>query len=204
MKFRFAYLLLAAVLMVSCERKLRPPDIAGSGTAGLIGKWNLVSTGGFTTASTETDVFGVKFRAESKLTYTSSNPKGFYDFTSTELKSVNIGYDYSGIMNVKVYQDNVLQTDLDTPIPSTPIGPLSQSTTYKLVGADSIAFLNQPPVVIQGASGTFTPPNGCKYKIEGNKLTMTMKFGSTTTNNSGGVISVDKISADVNIILQKQ
>jgi hypothetical protein len=51
MKFKLSYLLVAAVIMVSCERKLRAPDIAGSGTAGLIGDWKFVSTGGTTIGS---------------------------------------------------------------------------------------------------------------------------------------------------------
>jgi hypothetical protein len=204
MKFKLYYLLLASVLIISCERKLRPPDIGGSGTAGLIGKWNLVSTGGFTTASSEIDLLGTKIKAENKVAYTSSNPKGYYDITSNQLKAVNIGYDYSGTLNLKVFENNVLINELDTPIPATPIGPSNESATYKLVGTDSIAFLNSPPVSIQGSSGSFAAPTGCKYKIEGNKLTLLMKYGSTTTSNTGGSISVDVIYADVNIVLQKQ
>jgi hypothetical protein len=204
MKLKLTYMLLVAVIMTSCERKLRAPDVAGSGTSGLIGKWNLVSTGGFTTASSEFDVFGDLIRLENKLTYTSSNPKGYYDITSTQLKAVNIAYDYSGTANIKVYENNVLQSDDNVPFPPTPIGPSNEAATIKIVSNDSIAFLNTSPVVVQGASGTFAAPTGCKYKIEGSKLTLFIKFSSTTTSNTGGTVSVDKISADVNLVLQKQ
>ena len=42
------------------------------------------------------------------------------------------------------------------------------------------------------------------YKIEEKKLTLTMKYGATTTTNTGGSPLVEKIYADVNIVLQKQ
>ncbi|MBS4064648.1 MAG: hypothetical protein KGZ74_08810 [Chitinophagaceae bacterium] len=204
MKFKLSYLLAAAVIMVSCERKLRAPEIAGSGTSGLIGKWNLVSTGGSTLSSVEADILGDKIRIESKLTYTSSNPKGYYDITSSQLKAVNVSYDYSGTINLKTYENDVLQSEFDNPVPATPIGPSNEAASIKIVSADSMAFLNVSPVAVQGASGTFAAPTGCKYKIEGNKLTLTMKYGATTTTNTGGSPLVEKIYADVNIVLQKQ
>lgn len=204
MKFKSAYLLLTTIILVSCERKLRAPDMNGSGAAGIIGRWNLVSSGGATASSTETDLFGTAIKVESTLAYTSSNPKGFYDITSSQIKAMNIGYDYSGTLNIKFFENNVLQNEVTNPIPATPIGPSNETAAIKIVGTDSIAFLNTSPVAIQGAPGTFAAPTGCKYKLEGNKLTLLIKFASTSTNNTGGTVSVDKIAADATIVLQKQ
>ena len=204
MKFKLTCLLFSVIAFVSCERKLRAPDMNGNGSAGIIGRWNLVSSGGVTSTSTETDLFGTAIRVESKLTFTSSNPKGYYNITSAQMKAVNVGYDYTGALNVKFFEDNVLQNEVNNPIPPTPIGPSNETAAIKIVGTDSIAFTNTSPVAIQGAPGTFAAPTGCKYKLEGNKLTLLIKFASTSTTNTGGTVSVDKIAADATIVLQKQ
>ncbi|MBX9782361.1 MAG: hypothetical protein K2X48_03610 [Chitinophagaceae bacterium] len=207
MKFKIAYLLFAAVLFVSCERKLKPP-VGGSGSspaAALIGKWKLISTAGSTISSSELDLFGIKTRTESKITYTSSNPKGFYEITSTDFKAVGLGYDYGGVVNIKIYADNVLQNEVTNPFPAAPIGPYDQSTPYKLVGSDSISFTSATPVfVFQTASGPLVPPSGCKYKIAGKTLTLTMKYSNTNTDNSSGIPIVNKSNVDANYVLEKQ
>jgi hypothetical protein len=205
MKLKFTYLLLVAVIMASCGRKLKAPEIAGSGTSGLIGKWNLVSTNGTTLTNSEFDFFGTKNRIESNLTNTSSSPQGLYEITTNDLKATGIGYNTSGNLTVKLYEDDVLQSENAVPFPATPIGPYSQTTPYKLVGADSISFTSAVPVfVFQTVNGPATPPNGCKYKLEGNKLTLTSKYNYTSTDNSTGITITDKTEVDMTIILQKQ
>lgn len=204
MKFRIAYLLFAAALLVSCERKLRAPDVNGSSTSGLIGNWKFVSTAGTTIASSEIDLFGIKTRAENALTYTSANPKGFYQITATEIKGNGIGYDFNGTLNIKLFENNVLQSEVTNPFPTSTIAPVNNSTGYKVISADSLAFTTNPPGVQLPNGGTLSSPGGCKYKIEGKKLTMFIKYTSSTTGSSGGIPTADKQKIDVNLVLEKQ
>ena len=177
----------------------------GSGASGLIGKWNLVSTGGSTNSSSEFDLFGTKVRIDANFTTASANPKGYYNITSSEFKAVGISYDMSGSLSIKEFENDVLQSEATNPLPPTPIGPYDQSTQYKISGTDSISFTGSTPAfVFQTASGSFVPPSGCKFKLEGNKLTLLFKYNFTSTDNSSGFPITDKSTVDMNVVLQKQ
>jgi hypothetical protein len=204
MNYKLVLLLFISASIVSCERKLRPPEIAGSGSSGLIGKWNLVSTGGTTIASSEIDLLGNKMRAENTLIYTSSNPKGFYDITSTEFRGNGIGYDFSGSLIVKLFENNVLQSEIRNPFPTSTIAPSNPVSKYRLIGTDSIYFEGSAPAVQYQGGGNSTVPSGCKYSLTGNTLTLKMKYSITYVSNNGGVISNDSQSADVSVVLTKQ
>lgn len=204
MKVKLVYLLLAAITLVSCERKLRAPDMNGSGSSGLIGRWKLVSTGGTTIASSEIDLLGDKLLAENTLIYSSSNAIGFYDITSTEFKGNGIGYDFSGRVILKVYENSVLINETPTLIPTTTIPASNPTSKYRLIGTDSIYFEGSTGSVQFQAGGTATVPSGCRYKIEGNRMTMRMKYSTSYTSTSGGITSLDKQWADVEVILERQ
>jgi hypothetical protein len=204
MKFRFAYLLLAAVLMVSCERKLRAPDMNGSGSNGLIGNWNLVSTNGITIASSEMDFFGDLLKIEAISKYVSSNPKGYYKISSSSMDGVGIGYDFTGSVILNSYENNRLESSDTTGFPFSTVAPVNNINPYKTVGSDSLTFTNNGTGIQTPTGGTMTSPGGCRYKIEGNKLTMTIKHTSKSTGSSGGIPTSDKQIIDVVVILQKQ
>jgi hypothetical protein len=203
MKFKFAYLLFAAVLMISCERKLRPPDMVGSGTSGIIGIWKLTSTSGITGASSEIDILGDILKAETNMQYTSSNHKGYYNITSTEFNGVGIGYDFAGNLTLKVYENDVLQSEITNPVNST-IAPVNITNSYKPIGNDSIYFTGTPPGVELPSGTTPTGAGGCKYKLEGNKLTMFTKYNTSSTSIDNGFISKNKQSVDVTVVLERQ
>lgn len=205
MKFKLMSLLFFAVLVVSCERKLRPPDMNGNGPAGLLGNWKFLSTGGTTVTSSEVDLFGVLIRTDGILNYTSSNPKGFYTITSTDFNGIGIGYDFAGSLTIKSFENGVLQNEVITPFPASTIPPTNTNSTYKLIGTDSIYFQTQAPgVQLQGAGSAVSTPSGCKYKINGNQLTMFLKFSNTTTDNTGGITSINKQQGDVTVVLERQ
>jgi hypothetical protein len=204
MKFKIAYLLFAAVLLFSCERKLRPPDMNGSGVSGLIGDWKFVSTTGANIASSEMTLAGDLLKIEAILKYTSTNPKGIYKISTSSMDAVGVAYDYSGKLILNTYENNILESSDTSDMPLSPIGPVSNSTGIKTVGRDSIAFTTNPPFVQLPNGGTMTSPGGCKYKLEGNKLTMFIKHTSTTPNSSGGIPTIDKQIIDVSLVLEKQ
>lgn len=204
MKFKLLYLLFASLILISCERKLRPPDMNGSGSSGLIGNWKFISTNGKTVATSEMDFLGDLLKIEAILKYTSANPKGIYKISSASIDAVGIGYDFAGTLILNSYENNRLETSDTSAFPPSTIAPVSNTNAYKTVGTDSITFTNGAPGVQLPNGGTMSTPGGCRYKIEGNRLTMFIKHTSTTTGNSGGITTTDRQIIDVVVILERQ
>lgn len=204
MKFKIVYLLFATLVFVSCERKLRPPDMNGRGSSGLIGNWKFVSTNGTTIATSEMNFLGDLLKIEAILKYTSSNPKGIYKISSTSIDAAGIGYDFGGTLILNSYENNRLETSDTSVLPPSTIAPVNNTNPYRTVGADSIAFTNTAPGVQLPSGGTMSSPGGCRYKIEGNRLTMFIRHTSTTTGNSGGILTTDRQIIDVVVVLEKQ
>ena len=156
-------ILFAIVFLFSCKK-----ESSESTSSALVGNWKFVSSGGTTSASTSYTLFGTAIKVETILNYTSSNPKGVYKISQTAFSGEGVGYDYQGSLTVKQYEDNTLQSEDTNPVNAT-IVPTNASTNYKLIGTDSIYFEGSAPGTSTGASGT---PGGCKYKIEGTKLSL--------------------------------
>jgi hypothetical protein len=142
--------------------------------------------------------------SEAILNYTSANPKGTYKITSSSINASGVAYDFSGKLILNAYENNILQSSDTTALPVSPYGPLNNTTGYKTVGTDSIAFTSNPPFVQLPNGGTMSSPGGCKYKIEGNRLTMILKHISSTTSSSGGIATTDKQIINVTLVLEKQ
>lgn len=187
--------LFAILFLFSCKKESNQ-----STSSALVGNWKFISSGGTTSASTSFTLLGTVIKAETILNYTSSNPKGVYKISQTAFSGEGVGYDYQGNLTVKQYEDNVLQSEDTNPV-NTTIPPTNASSNYKLVGADSIYFEGNAPGTNTGASGT---PGGCKYKIEGTKLSLFMNTNTTKTSNQGGIITTDNQKALVTIVLEKQ
>ena len=201
-------LLLLVAFLSSCSKEESIDSGSGNGNpssgSGIQGTWKLVSSSGTTGFSSTQDDAGNEIKMEAILKYTSQNPVGVYNITAASFKSVGIGYDYIGKLTMLSYENNVLQLedsiDLNTTIP-----PTSAETKYKLIGNDSIYFeagtLTSPSAP---GSPTTTIPAGCKYKLEGNRLTFFMKMNMPQIINQGGITVKFTQYVDVSIVLQKQ
>ena len=181
----------------------------GSGTpasgASIQGNWKLISTSGTTGTSTIDNTSGTEMKAEILLRYTSKNPVGIYTITSSLFKGVGVGYDYDGRLFIRQYENNVLQIEDSTDI-NMNIPPSSSESKYKLIGTDSIYFeagaLTGPSA--PGSTPVATTPVGCKYKLEGKRLTFFMKMSMPQIITQNGITLKITQSADVNIVLEKQ
>lgn len=194
----FAALLLLTMVATSCgkEGSLEGGSSSPSSSS-LVGNWKFISSIGTTTASSAFTLLGDELKIETTTSFTSSNPKGIYKITATTFDGQGIGYDYTGSLTIKQYANNVLQSENTTPMSAT-IPPSNFSSQYKLIGTDSIYFENNAPGSSTGS------PGGCKYKVEGNKLSLFLNTNTTTTTNQGGIITTDNQKALVTVILQKQ
>ncbi|NCU04186.1 MAG: hypothetical protein GXC73_09395 [Chitinophagaceae bacterium] len=162
----------------------------------LSGNWKFVSATGSTTVTNSVTFGSDVMKTEATTSFTSSNPKGSYNMTATQITGNGIGYDFTGSSITKVYTNNVLLNQLTVPTTGT-IPPTNLSSTYKLIGTDSLYFETKVP-------GTANA-GGCKFKLEGTKLTLFMKINTKSFTDIGGAtVSADNIHVNTTIILQKQ
>jgi hypothetical protein len=193
MKLKNLTLVLAVIILAatSCkkEKSETPSPIAGN--------WKLVSIAGNSLVTRDITFGSDNQKTETITTFTSSNPKGQYKITSNAFDAEGIGYDYTGSVTVKDYENGVLQSE-DTAPTSATIAPTNGTSQYKLVGNDSIYFANN-------ALGNATPePGGCKYKLEGTKLSLFINSSSTATASQSGFSVTNKVSTVLIVVLQKQ
>ena len=162
----------------------------------LSGNWKFVSATGSTTITNSVNFGSDVLKTEGISSFISSNPKGTYSMTATQITGNGIGYDFTGTSTTKVYENNVLQNQVIMPMNGT-ISPINTSSTYKLIGTDSLYFETKVP----GTSNA----GGCKFKLEGTKLTLIMTMNSKSFTDLGGAtVSADNIYINSTIILQKQ
>ncbi len=193
MKLKNLTPILAVIILAatSCkkEKSETPSPIAGN--------WKLVSIAGNSSVTSAYTFGSDNIKTETFTDFTSSNPKGQYKITSNTFNAEGIGYDYTGSVTVKDYENDVLQSEDTSPTGST-IPPTNGTSQYKLIGSDSIYFENN-------ALGNSTPaPGGCKYKLEGTKLSLFINSSSTATASQGGFSVTNKTATVVTVILQKQ
>lgn len=210
---KIAPFLLLIALMSSCSKE-KSIDTGGVGIgggggnpssgSGIQGKWKLVSSSGTTSASSAFDVAGDEMKIETVLRYSSEKPVGVYNITASDFNGVGVGYDYNGVLIIRQYENNVLQSEDSTDVNMT-IPPSNSTSKYKLIGSDSIYFEVGGPGTPSVSGNPAAPQSGgCKYKLEGTRLTLIMKMNQTQINNQSGIVTKDSQSANVAIVLEKQ
>jgi hypothetical protein len=206
---KIAPFLLLVAFLSSCSKEESIDSGSGSGNpssgSGIQGNWKLVSTSGTTSTSTVENTSGIETKAEIILRFSSSNPVGGYNITSSSFKGIGVGYDYNGKLIIRQLENNVIQFEDSSDI-SMPMPPSSSESKYKLIGADSIYFeagaLTGPSA--PGSTPVATTAVGCKYKLEGNRLIFFMKTSIPQLISQNGVTLKVVQSTDVNIVLEKQ
>ncbi len=190
---------LLAFIISSCSK-----EKSYSSGSPLVGDWKFISSSGTTNATSTFDLAGDEIKLETILTYTSENPVGVYNISGKEFNGIGIGYDYNGNLTIRTYENGILQSDDTNPIATT-IPPTNSTSQYRLVGNDSIYFeVNTPSTPSTPGSGSATKPGGCKYKLEGNRLTLFVQTTQSQNNDQGGFITKDTQTADVVIVLERQ
>ncbi len=202
-----AFLAFIAIIANSCSKE-KSIDTNGSnpssGTgADIRGDWRLVSIAGSSTVKDSFDLGGMKYVGNSIYSYTSKSASGTYTITATEFIGKNIAYDADGKLMMDVYLDGQLINRIDTITPVT-VPPTNSSAPYIKQGADSLFFTGGGVITVQGSPTSAVVPGGLKYKLEGNKLTLTMNQVTNETVVENGVSIVRKLNASANIVLQKQ
>lgn len=206
---KIAPFLFLVAFLSSCTKEESIDSGSGSNNpasgSGIKGTWKLVSISGTSGFSTVENTGGVEMKAEVLLRFASQNPVGVYNITSSLFKGVGIGYDYNGTLIMREFENNVLQFE-DSSDMNMPMPPSNSESKYKLIGADSIYFEAGGIVAptAPGSTPAATTGVGCKYKIEGKRLTFIMKTSIPQLMSQNGITLMVTQTADVNIVLEKQ
>ena len=202
MKMRLPALLPAIILFVavSCSKE-KSIDTGSGGNGGsqanLQGTWKFVSLIGTLNETAAYNLGSDDIKIETFFTLSSKNPVGVYKITATNFNGEGIGYDFTGITNIKSYQNGVLQSDNTIPfnenVPAT-----NTSSKYKLIGTDSIYFETGAPGDPNGDAG------GCRYKLEGKKLSLFQKSDTTIVSDQGGIMIRETQKLNFTLLLEKQ
>ncbi len=202
MKLRLPALLPALILFtaVSCSNE-KSVDTGNGGNGGsqanLQGTWKFVSLSGTLTEIAAYNLGSDDFKIENFFTLSSKNPVGVYKITATNFNGEGIGYDFTGLSNIKSYQNGVLQSDNTIPfnenVPAT-----NTFSTYKLIGSDSIYFETGAPGDPNGDAG------GCRYKLEGKKLSLFQKSDTSVVSDQGGITLKETQKVNFTLVLEKQ
>jgi hypothetical protein len=197
---------LLVVVLSSCSKEesfSANGNTPGSGSTGILGTWKLISISGSSAVKDSFDMAGIKYVGTSLYSYTSTTASGTYTITATDFIGKDIAYKADGKLVMDIYMDGQLLTHIDTITPID-IPPTNATAPYIKQGSDSLYFTGGGMFSMQGGTSTTVVPGGLKYKLEGNKLTLTMKQVSNETIVENGVSIIRKLNAAATVVLQKQ
>lgn len=154
------------------------------------------------TNSTRTDSNGDKSVMISN--YTSTNNQGTIVFNNSSLSATGLSYEVNAIAFGYDYVGSGLLDSTSSTY--TYILPASNSSSsYELIGTDSIYFPNGFITVVAGQSGpTQYGPSGGHYSLSGNTLTLTQSVSKDTSFQESGINFQLVESATPGMVLEKQ
>ncbi|HSZ86731.1 MAG TPA: hypothetical protein VK787_11925 [Puia sp.] len=194
----------ALLIFISCKK-----DSSGSGGGGndtLSGtSWSFTSMTAQTQATEEEIEASDDIKSVTTSGYTTTDNAGTISFSGGKATATNIAYSVDSPLIVLTYDNNVL-LETDT-IPFSFSAPSSSSSsTYKVIGSDSLYFTNGFVTSgdITGGNPQPTAPSGYKFHITGNTMIMTTIIVKDSSANISGVSTQLHESANISILLTKQ
>ena len=186
-------LLTAIIVLSSCQKENDTNNTAIQGT------YKLKSL----TAKTNSTITGSD--GEKVVTvsdYATTNNQGTLVFDQSNFAYTGLTYSINTEATTYLYLDNELLDSLSFPLQFT-LPSTNGTTTYKLVGADSIYF-PQGSVTMGGAGATQTLASGGRYNLNGNLLTITQHISKDSTFQDSGVTFIMNQSGVTSMIIEKQ
>ena len=196
MKKLFLATFLFIVTLISCQKEISFETNATGGNSGnnnngnnnggtntsLLGTWKFNGIQASTRVEMEADLGGMLMKTITISSYNTKQNTGTYTLTSDKFTGTDVGYSIDTIMKAYTYMDGILQDSIEAPM-QMPMTIQSSSSSYKLIGADSIYFTNGSMTINAGtgSQGMDAQPSGMKYKIIGNNLTFTFGYSKDTT-----------------------
>ena len=193
---------LSAVLMiltmVACKKSNSGSSSSTNPLAG--GTWNFVDlSSNANLTATESGLISGKI--VDLTDFTTIDNSGTISFTADSMSGSGIGYTIDTTYTTYTYAGTTSDT-VTTPYTTT-ISPTSSSTSYQLIGSDSIYFGSGTPFSVSLYAGDTVKIEGAHFSISGNTLTLTSTIdqAGNVTYEGLTVPSVTQISSK--IILSK-
>ncbi len=206
----FALPALMLIMMVSCQKEITDPSLDGTYTGGsgsggsggtgstdITGNWKFVSMSAVTLSTVQVSQPGDVLKTITSSDYTTTNNTGTVVISSTAMAVTGMSYSVNATAIALTYDNNVLVDSTAAPFTFS-LPSYSSTTTYKLVGTDSISYTGQSisPAVSGGS--------GAHYTLSGNVLKLTTSVIKDTTINLAGIIETQHSTATGVTTLQRQ
>lgn len=179
---------LFAFFLTSCQKEAGFQDQNTTSKKSIIGDYDFVAMWA-STITTQTVVDGSDtYKSIMAAAYNTKDNKGSIKITADQFISTNVSYSIDTVIHVKDYENGVLVFDEDLPwifdIPAS-----SATTTYKLVGTDSLSATSLVPNPGGGTGGATTGADGVKFSWSGDTLVVKSRFQMVQTDNQAGIRS---------------
>ncbi len=185
----------ALLLLLACKK-----DSSSAGnTSAIAGNYTFLSVAATTSATAIDNADGTIFKTVTTSAYTSTQNAGSVSITSSDFNANGIGYTIADTAYALSYIDGEFTDSLSSPFGFT-YPPTSSSSSYVLVGQDSITYTGANIFAAPGTTGT----TGARIAINGNLLIMTTNVIKDTAYTDGSDIISQHETASVITTLQKQ
>lgn len=175
-KFTLSATVFSLLVFVACKK-----DSNGAGP--LDGNWTFTSMEVHdSTSNTYND--GADELEISLFNYVTTNNKGTVSIGGGNMTAKGLSYSFDTVLYYRSYTDGSLSYEFNQPLSMT-LPTTNSSSSYKLVGADSIYFPAGGFAAI-GSSVAQTSAAGYKYVLNGKTLTMTTSMTKDSTDHSNG------------------
>ena len=133
--------------------------------------------------------------------FTTIDNSGTITFTADSMSGSGIGYTIDTTYTTYTYVGSTSDT-VTTPYTTT-IAPTSSSTSYQLIGSDSIYFGSGTPFSVSLYAGDTIKIEGAHFSISGNTLTLTSTIDQAGNVTYEGITAPSVTQITSKIILSK-
>jgi hypothetical protein len=179
---------LSAALVILTMGACKKSNSGGtsSSTNPLTGTWNFVDLNSNANL-TATESGFVSGKIVDITDFTTIDNSGTITFTADSMSGSGVGYTIDTTYTTYTYVGSTNDT-VTTPYTTT-VAPTSSSTSYQLVGSDSIYFGSGTPFYVSLYAGDTVKIEGAHFSISGNTLTL------TSTIDQAGNVTYEGITA---------
>ena len=193
LKYSLFLALLSAFILTSCQKEISMEQFTGSGGGGsnanLIGNWKFINLDAKTKSTVEVNDGVDVLKTISLTDYITTDNGGSLKIDASKITSTDLTYTINTTVKGSVYENGTLINTLDFPFTFT-LPPSSSTTTYTVVGADSLLFAAS--FITIGGNTVPSKPSGAKFKIVGDILTLTTAAVDMTTQTVFGFTQTTK------------
>jgi len=184
------------LMMGACKKSNSGTSSSTNSLAG--GTWNFVDlSSNAKLTATESGI--ISATVIDVTAFTTIDNSGAITFTADSMAGSGIGYTIDTTYTTYTYAAGSGDT-VTTPYTTT-ISPTSSSTSYQLIGSDSIYFGSGTPFSVSLYAGDTVKIEGAHFSISGNTLTLTsiINQAGNVTYNSITAPSVTQINSTITL-----